>query len=69
MTAPTKTDLQTLDWVDLGQPFVYVAAPDGLDTATLDVAHGGQPFYAAGAGAAPPPPAPPARAQVFVVCM
>lgn len=69
MTAPTKTDLQTLDFADAGPPFVRVVANDSIDTSGLDFADAGQPIYAAGGAAAPPPgPSSAARPVCFVCC-
>jgi hypothetical protein len=53
MALPSNTDLATLDYAYLGQPFVQVEAKS-LDTETLDIAYLGQPFVAVGPGAAPP---------------
>lgn len=50
MPLPSKSDLQTLDIVYLGQPFVQVEAKS-LDTKTLDVVYLGRPFVAKGIGA------------------
>ncbi len=53
MALPTKTDLQKLDWVYLGAPFVQVEAKV-LNTERLDWSYLGAPFVAFTDGAAPP---------------
>jgi hypothetical protein len=50
MALPSETDLATLDYAYLGQPFVQVEAKS-LDTETLDIAYLGAPFVAVGPGA------------------
>jgi len=52
MPAPNKTNLQTLDFYQNGQPFANVLAPSGT-TGTLDFYQNAQPFVAYGGGAAP----------------
>ena len=44
MALPTKTNLQTMDYPFLGQPFVSVPAKSSIDTTTMDYAFLGQPF-------------------------
>ena len=53
MVLPSETDLASLNYAYLGQPFVQVEAK-ALNTVTLDIAYLGQPFVAVGPGAAPP---------------
>jgi len=53
MAQPSNTDLATLDYAYLGQPFVQVEAKS-LGTTSLDLAYLAQPFVAVGPGAAPP---------------
>lgn len=44
MALPTKTDLQTMDYPFMGQPFVSVPAKFTVDTTTMDYPFMGQPF-------------------------
>jgi hypothetical protein len=44
MALPNKTDLQTMDYAYLGQPFVNIPARSNIDTTTMDYAYLGQPF-------------------------
>lgn len=44
MAIPNKTDLETMDYAYLGQPFVYVAAKTGMNLPSMDYAYLGQPF-------------------------
>jgi hypothetical protein len=47
MPLPSNTDLATLDYADLGAPFVQVEAKT-LNSTTLDIAYLAQPFVAVG---------------------
>jgi hypothetical protein len=53
MALPSNTDLATLDYAYLGQPFVQVEAK-ALTSTSLDIAYLAQPFVAVGPSAAPP---------------
>ena len=55
MALPSETDLASLNYAYLGQPFVQVEAKS-LDTETLDIAYLGAPFVAVGPGAVGPGP-------------
>lgn len=47
MALPTKEDLQKLDYIYLGQPFVKVVAKNSIATNDLDYIYLGQPFVGA----------------------
>lgn len=53
MALPSDTNLETLDYAYLGQPFVQVEAK-ALNTVSMDIAYQAQPFVAVGPSAAPP---------------
>ena len=55
MSIPNNTDLGTLDFSYLGQPFVDVETKTGQDTGSLDFSYLGQPFVAASASGPAPP--------------
>jgi hypothetical protein len=55
MALPNKTDLQTMDYVYLGQPFVNVPARSDIDTTTMDYIYLGQPFVTNPFGGSTPP--------------
>jgi hypothetical protein len=44
MALPNKTDLQTMNYVYQGQPFVSVSARSDIDTTTMDYIYLEQPF-------------------------
>jgi len=44
MAQVTKTDLETMDFVYQGQPFVSVPAKDEIDLSTMDYVYQGEPF-------------------------
>lgn len=44
MSLPTDTDLKTMDYSYLGQPFIMVPAKPTIDTSTMDISYLGQPF-------------------------
>lgn len=45
MSLPTKTDLQTMDLVYKGRPFVYITLASTVDTTTLDYPYLGKPVF------------------------
>jgi hypothetical protein len=53
MALPSNTNLATLDYAYLGQPFVQVEAK-ALNSVSMDIAYLAQPFVAVGPGATPP---------------
>jgi hypothetical protein len=55
MSLPNATDLGTLDYSDLGLPFVSVETRTGQNTNSLDWSYLGLPFVGAPVGAIPPP--------------
>lgn len=54
MSLPTKTDLLTLNYSWLGEPFVHVPTKT-QDLSTLDYSWLGEPFVANPASTVPPP--------------
>ena len=54
MTTPTASDLGTLDYAYLGQPFDSVESKAGQNTGSLDFAYLGLPFVGAQQGGTPP---------------
>lgn len=44
MAIPTKTNLETMDYAFMGQPFAGVAAKTGMNLPSMDYAFLGQPF-------------------------
>ena len=44
MSLPTQTELKTMDYSYLGQPFVNVPAKTGMALSTMDYAYLAQPF-------------------------
>ena len=53
MALPSNTNLATLDYAYLGQPFVQVEAK-ALNSVSMDIAYLAQPFVAVGPGSTPP---------------
>ena len=53
MTLPVATDLDTMDFVLLGLPFVDVETKAGQNTTSLDFAYLGLPFVGATTSAPP----------------
>jgi hypothetical protein len=54
MALPTRGDLETMDYVYQGQPFVEFPAKDSIDLQTMDYSFQGQPFVRVVGGGAPP---------------
>jgi hypothetical protein len=55
MAIPNKTDLQTMDFSYLGEPFVDVPANVAIVTTTMDYSYLGEPFVTNPFGGSTPP--------------
>lgn len=56
MAIPVSSDLESMDYVYNGQPFVNVPAKSTIDLTTMDYVYLGQPFVGNASDYTPTPP-------------